>query len=252
MVISSVTWLSTPADLAISNNTIEVWRCPLDSSAAQLKKFASYLSEPERQRAERFRFDDKRCQFVTTRAQLRQCLAIATGTPAEQLEIATDSSGKPFLVEGGHASEIQFNVSHTDSLALIAITRGHAVGIDVESLAQNVRHKSLAEHYFSVMENEAIAALPPEQVAASFFACWTRKEAVLKAIGTGIAHGLDSFDVAIGREKSHCVTQIRSADGKLETWRIETLFCGDGFAGALAFQPRQLEIRCWSPVRDTD
>ena len=238
-------WLNTPENLEISGRAIDVWRCPLDRPTEPFETLTRCLSEPERQRAKQFRFDDKRSQFVITRARLRHCLAIATGTGASQLEIAADDSGKPFLVENGHLSEIQFNVSHSQSLALIAVTRGQAIGIDVESLEKNVQHLRLAEHYFSDQEKKSLAALANGQVAASFFACWTRKEAVLKAIGTGIAYGLDSFDVATTPETRHCQTELQAEDGSIDRWWIETLPCGQGFAGALAYQTRPVEIRLW-------
>jgi 4'-phosphopantetheinyl transferase len=237
-------WLSTPTRLEISSTAIDVWRCRLDLTADEVEELGRCLSEQERARAERFRFADKRSQFVTTRARLRQCLALATGTPAGEIEIHVGASGKPFLAGKTRSSEIQFNVSHTDALALIAITRGQAIGIDVESLGRSVNSR-LAEDYFSARERDAIASLPSAQVPASFFACWTRKEAVLKATGTGIAHGLDSFDVATDPEIAHCRTQLQSEDGSADTWYLETLPCGAGYAAALAYQKHPVEIRFW-------
>lgn len=245
MVNSSSVWLTTPASLEISNIAIDVWRCPLDLTAAQIDQLSKCLSEQERQRAEQFRMAHKRLQFITSRARLRQCLALATGTRAGEIEIAVGASGKPFLAGKAHSSGIQFNVSHTDGLALIAITRGQPVGIDVESLEQSVQAARLAENYFSAKEKTTIAALPGEQVTASFFACWTRKEAVLKAIGTGIAQGLASFDVATDPEITHCQTELQSATGPAQTWCVETLPCGAGFVGALAYQKQAIEIRYW-------
>ncbi len=245
MVNNSSAWHATPASLEISNLAIDVWRCPLDLAGAQIDELGKCLSQQERQRAEKFRFNRKRRQFVTTRARLRQCLALATGTAAGEIEIEVGASGKPFLAGTAHASGIQFNVSHTDGLALIAITRGQPVGIDVESLEQNVQPARLAENYFSAQEKTTLAALPSERVTASFFACWTRKEAVLKAIGTGIAQGLDSFDVATEPEISHCQTELQSTAGSAATWYIETLPCGAGFAGALAYRKQAIEIRYW-------
>ena len=245
MVKNSSAWLTTPASLEISSMTIEVWRCPLDLAADQSDKFNKCLSEQERHRAKQFRFGGKRYQFVTTRARLRPSLSRATGSLASEIEIEVSASGKPFLAGKAHSSDVQFNVSHTDGLALIAITRGQAIGIDVESLEQSVQHTRLAENYFSAKEKNTIAALPSEQVPASFFACWTRKEAVLKAIGTGIVHGLDSFDVATEPQITHCQTELHSEDGSVDTWCVETLPCGAEFLGALAYQKQPVEIRYW-------
>ena len=238
-------WLSTPTNLEISSRTIDVWRCPLDLAVNQIETLSACLSAQERQRADKFRFEHSRHQFVTTRARLRQCLALATGKRASEIEFELGPSGKPFLAGNSQTSELQFNVSHTDSLALIAITRGQRIGIDVESLTRNVQHNQVSQNFFSATEKAAIAALPDDQAPASFFACWTRKEAVLKAIGTGIAHGLDSFAVATDPEIVHCRTELQSEDGSVETWRVESLSCGAGFMGALAYQHRPAEIRYW-------
>ncbi len=245
MVKNSSAWLATPADLEISCSTIDVWQCPLDPAVDQVSELSKYLSGQERQRADQFRFADKRNQFVSTRARLRQCLALGTGLPAGKIEIETDASGKPFLAGQARCSDIHFNISHTNGLALIAITRAQPVGIDIESVAQNIQYTRLAHNYFSTREKNAIASLPSGQVPAAFFACWTRKEAVLKAVGTGLAHGLDSFDVATAPEITHCQAELQSDDGLVNTWYIETLPCETGFAGALAYQKKPVGIRYW-------
>lgn len=245
MVIEPGVWLATPANLQISSNAIDVWRCPLDLEAARLDELGQCLSAQERQRAKQFRFADKRHQFVITRARLKQCLALATGALASEIEFELGASGKPFLAGKPRSSGLQFNVSHTEGLALIAITRGQLVGIDIESLDRSIQHTRLAENYFSRKEQQAIAALPVEQVSRSFFACWTRKEAVLKAMGTGIAHGLDSFDVSTEPEITHCRTELQSDAGPIEAWCIESLPCGAGFMASLAYQKPPVEIRYW-------
>jgi len=245
MVKNPSAWLATPTSLEISSVAIDVWRCPLDQTTNQIDASSKCLSAQERQRAEQFRFVGKREQFVTTRARLRRCLALATGIRADKIEIEVSATGKPFLAGQMLASGIQFNVSHTDGLALIAITRGQAVGIDIEALRRSIQHVRLAENYFSSKEKNVIAALPSEQVPASFFACWTRKEAVLKAIGTGIALGLDSFDVATEPDITHCRTELQSAHGPSKTWCVDTLPCGAGFVGALAYHKQPVEIRYW-------
>lgn len=235
-------WQKTPTSLEISSNAIDIWRVPLNPTARQTGQFLDCLSKQEKQRAEQFSFPDKRIQFVTTRARLRQCLALATGIPVTEIQIETGASGKPLL---SGATDIQFNVSHTHGLALIAVTRGQSLGIDVERLRDSTDHVRLAENYFSAAERTAIISLPKASLVAPFFACWTRKEAVVKAIGTGIAHGLDSFDVSTDPEISQCQTRLHSEDGSVHTWCIDTVPCGEGFAGAVAYQKGPAKIRYW-------
>ena len=96
------------------------------------------------------------------------------------------------------------------------------------------------------MESCAIQALPRELMAASFLACWTRKEAVVKAIGTGFAQGLDTFDVSTEPGISQCHAKLRLEDGSIDTWWVDTVPCGGGFVGALAYRLGPTNIRYWS------
>jgi 4'-phosphopantetheinyl transferase len=128
---------------------------------------------------------------------------------------------------------------------MIALTLGTPIGIDVELLRETVNHQRLATQYFSPAEQNALEALCGEQLVASFFAGWTRKEALLKATGTGIAGGLDSFDVSIDPAMQRQCTALQTANGSTEQWWIESLPCGEGFAGAMAYRRVPDEVRIW-------
>jgi phosphopantetheine--protein transferase-like protein len=116
------------------------------------------------------------------------------GAAPESLEFTAGDHGKPALADSspGRASGVEFNLSHSDDLALVAVARGRAVGVDVERWSPETEHLELAERFFSPAERDALRALAGsrEQVIAGFFAAWSRKEAYLKATGTGLAGGL--------------------------------------------------------------
>jgi 4'-phosphopantetheinyl transferase len=112
------------------------------------------------------------------------------------LVLQAEAKGKPKLI--WPANNICFNLSHSGGLALLAITENRRVGVDLEIVNPSTEVADLSRRFFAPAEARQILALPPEAQAAAFFACWTRKEAFLKAIGLGLSAPLDGFEVTLG------------------------------------------------------
>jgi 4'-phosphopantetheinyl transferase len=129
--------------------------------------------------------------------------------------------GKPML-EG---SEMQFNVSHSHGMAMIAMARGREVGCDIERMDRSFADEKIPERFFSPYEVAALRALPKADQCEAFFRCWTRKEAFIKACGMGVSRALDSFDVTVGAEAA----LLRGADG----WSLHAVEAPAGYAAAL-------------------
>ena len=155
---------------------------------------AQILSDEERARAAAFRFAADRQRFVASHIALRQALAEHAGLRAEALHFATGAFGKPSL---SGCPRTRFSMSHSRSLALIAIGGRGPLGADVEQLRAVPDAPALAARHFTPRENEALAALPARERDQAFLTCWTRKEACLKAIGVGLLVPSDSFEVGI-------------------------------------------------------
>jgi len=177
---------------------VHVWRVPLDDET-RAASYWSLLSEEEQRRASRFVRDIHRRRFVIAHGALRTILAGYVDTEPRALRFESGEHGKPALREPTGTSAVEFNLSHSDDLALVAVARMRAVGVDLERWSEGVEHLELAERFFSPGEREALRALAPapDLVEAGFFAAWTRKEAYLKATGQGITRGLHHFDVAL-------------------------------------------------------
>ncbi|HEX6641218.1 MAG TPA: 4'-phosphopantetheinyl transferase superfamily protein [Thermoanaerobaculia bacterium] len=173
-------------------NGIDVWCADLD--AAPPRDPASMLSAEERERAARFRFDVHRHRFARCRALLRQRLAETLGIDAAAIAFRYGAHGKP-EVDGVH-----FNVSHSDHLAVIAISRDVPVGIDVERIDDSKELLPLGRTAFSPLECEALSAMTPREQNAAFYRTWARKEAYLKLLGTGFSRPSDSFAVSMTGE----------------------------------------------------
>lgn len=152
------------------------------------------LAPQERSRAERFHFERDRRRYLAARAALRGLLAAHLGTTAGELRFTEGPQGKPRLVD---PPDCRFNLSHSGDLALIAIGGDAELGVDLEELAPMPDAVALARLHYTAAEREALECLPPEGRDAGFLRLWTRKEACLKALGTGLSLAPSSFQVGL-------------------------------------------------------
>jgi 4'-phosphopantetheinyl transferase len=164
---------------------VVVWLADLD--ALQARDASSVLSSDELARAERFRFDVHRHRFVQCRSLLRRHLAETLGADAADITFRYGAHGKP-EVDG-----VYFNVSHSENLAVIAVSIEEPVGIDIEHIDSSHDVLPLARTAFSRAECEAIAAMNRVEQIAAFYRTWAHKEAYLKLLGTGFSIPSDSF-----------------------------------------------------------
>jgi len=173
---------------------VQLWRIPLDGySPACLAVLRGYLDDDERTRMDALAFPLLRDRFVVAHGAQRTILGRALGTAPGDIRFSFGPNGKPALATGG---PLGFSLSHSDDLAVVAVTSGCAVGVDVERERPDVSHESIGRQFFSQAEADALVALPPEERQAAFFRGWTRKEALVKMLGLGLADPVDTFDAA--------------------------------------------------------
>src|SRR5262249_38196538 len=144
-------------------------------------------------------------------------------------------TGKPALAGQGRAG-LRFNVAHSEGWALIAVTRGREVGVDLERLRAEVATPEIAARFFSPRECEALQALPGPLRAEAFFRCWTRKEAYLKATGAGLSVALDRFAVTLDPGAPAALVEHRDDPDEVKRWSLRELPAPPGFAAALAVE----------------
>lgn len=165
--------------------------------ASTLGAMAGVLSAEERARRDRFVFDRDRRDFVAAHALVRRMLSRYGATSPEDWRFDTDAHGKPSVVTTQAGTPpLVFNLSHTHGLVACALTRGTSLGIDVERVDRLVSGPEIAARYFATAEIQMLDAHDPEDYADRFIELWTLKEAYIKAVGTGLAHPLDSFAFA--------------------------------------------------------
>jgi len=213
-----------------------VWRVPLDD-VSQLEAYLPTLSAEEQARADRFFRDVHRRRFVIAHGALRRILADYLDVKPGVLEFVTGEHGKPALtpIAGPQPAAVEFNLSHSGDLALVAVTRANPVGVHVEQWDEGVECLELAERFFSPNERRALRALAnaPNHVVAGFFAAWTRKEAYLKATGHGIVRGLHHFDVTLAPGEPARLVADRLDRDATERWTMTELAPAEGYSAAL-------------------
>jgi 4'-phosphopantetheinyl transferase len=170
---------------------VAVWEVSLTAGAVD--ELEPLLSADERARARRFAFPRHRAAFVRGRAAVRGILAAYLDVEPAAVRFRYGERGKPELEPRG---DLRFNVAHSDELALVAVTRGRDVGVDVERVDRE-RDRRVARRFFAASEHAAIEALPERERDLAFLRCWTAKEAYVKALGRGLSLPLDSFEVTV-------------------------------------------------------
>jgi len=242
---SEAGWPLPPAQLDLADDEIHVWRAALDEAGCDLPSLSETLSAGERDRAERFQFDRDRNRFIARRGLLRMILGRYLSIEPAQCSFTCESRGKPVLAETAAGQSLHFNVSHSDGLALFAVARLSAIGVDVEHVRPIPEIDGIAAKFFSEREKAMLNALPAEQRREAFFNCWTRKEAYLKATGEGIADALPQIEVSLAPGHPAQLFSIGGDAQAASLWSIHALEPASGFIGALAVKANDSKPECW-------
>lgn len=212
---------------------IDVWHVAMPAADADID--ASPLDDTERARAARYRRREDRVRFMLTRIALRELLGRYLGKPPASLCFASGRYGRPELVGVAGPS---WNVSHSGDHALIAISDARTVGVDIERIVLEPDWHDLVALACTAAEQGALAAEPLTLRSQRFFQLWTAKEAVLKALGVGIAQGLHALTIdfastGVRRPVVHDATEFAEAQALHYCWVMEI----PGYMGCLAYGP---------------
>jgi len=174
------------------------------------------------------------------RAPLLALLGAQLGVAPGDVQLVDGEHGRPALAPR-HAAAFDFNWSHSGEWALVALARGIAPGIDLEVPRPRARALELARRFFSAEEAAWLAGLPEDAQLAGFLDLWTAREAVLKALGRGIAFGLDKLAF---RRDGAGIRLLRLEGDDARHWQVHRLEPGAGMHAALAWRgpPRRLRV----------
>jgi 4'-phosphopantetheinyl transferase len=222
---------SVPTALPEVHPGVQLWLVDLDAPAPA--DDAALLSPDETARAARFVFERHRRRFVAGRSALRRVLEGATGRGAKSLMFAYGPAGKPSLAGGGDP-DLQFNLSHSEQWAVVAVSRVGRVGVDIEQRRPLADVLRLAGTAFSDREIDELRCLPASRQEDAFFTGWTRKEAYIKA-GGGKLVLLGDFDVSLAPDEARLL-RVAGAPLEHERWTLASFVPLAGYAGALCVE----------------
>ena len=223
-------WMATPDSVSLGVREVQIWRVALDRPQVEVAQLERCLAPDEVARTARFHFEHLRRRYVVSRGVLRLLLGRTLSVPAGEIRFQYGAKGKPSLATE-HQSDVQFNVAHSHELALVALMRGPALGVDVEYRRQLDDAERIARRFFSPQEVEALMLAPAAERNAAFFRIWTRKEAFIKATGKGLSQPLTAFNVMAQDGQALVHVEL---DGTVTRWRLIDLVPDPHYGAALA------------------
>jgi 4'-phosphopantetheinyl transferase len=238
-------WRTPPEKPELNPGEIHIWRINLNEMLPQLKLLSGFLDLTEKRRAARFHFQHDQEHFAVGRGMLRLLLSFYLPFVPREIDFEYNQYGKPALKKIFH-SEIQFNVSHSHGLALVAVSAKDPLGIDLEWMRPELAGLKIARRFFAPAEVAALEQLPEAHQKEGFFNCWTRKEAFIKAKGKGLSIPLNQFAVALEPNQPAALLSTGWDASEAGRWSLYALPIDDGFRAALAAENRGHSLFYWT------
>jgi len=223
--------------LALPLDEVHVWRVPLDAPPDVLRFCRAALSPDERERAARFKVPGLEDRFTLARGALRDVLARYLGIAPAEVAFRYAARGKPFL----DVTWLRFNLSHSNTRALVAVARDRDLGVDIERIEPSRATGGIAQRFFAPAEVGALMRLPEDQRVHGFFNCWSRKESYIKALGEGLYAGLDAFEVSL--DSPACLLATRVPGDRADRWDLRGLEMEAGYTAAVCVEGDDWKLR---------
>jgi 4'-phosphopantetheinyl transferase len=232
-------------------DAVHIWTASLHVTDSVLSTYDRLLSCDEKERAERYVFQKDRDRFISRRGILRILLGNYTGKAPEEIRFLYNKYGKPSLDDGNGSKEIFcFNGSVSEMWVMYAFSRTLSLGIDIEQEKRNIDFDSIASRFFSLSEIETFFSLKEKARIEAFYNCWTRKEAFLKAKGTGITLGLDQFDVSLEPQNPPLLLRTKFCPEEAARWTLFDLESEPGDKASLAVLGDNIRLTYFSWPRE--
>jgi 4'-phosphopantetheinyl transferase len=215
---------------------VHIWALDLDHLQLPWCGVEQMLPESERKKSERFRFETISMRYIKRHYLLRVLLGRYLGTEFYEQEFHRNEQGKPSLKNEKGCNSIYFNLSHSENMCIFAFTKEGEVGVDVEKIYNLSDMVGIVERCFSLLENKKFRLLPEHSRKKTFFTCWTRKEALLKALGVGLSFPANQVDVLAGEDEASRIFITTKNQNSEAEWTLQDINILDGFASALALE----------------
>jgi len=224
----------------IEERAAHVWHAQLQMEPSTARTLSELLSPDESFRAQRFRFVRDYETYVVSRGLLRLLLSYYLDLPPPEIRFIYGPYGKPALAP--ECGRLEFNLSHSKGLVAYVFSPHREVGVDIEFVCPKRADWQVARQCFSLREIESLQKVPSELFTEAFFACWTRKEAYIKARGVGVSLALDQFDVSVEPGEQPALLGSRENPQEASRWTFKDLNLVPEFKGALAVEGHNLDV----------
>lgn len=218
----------------------ELWLGDLKNNLDLLVEFSRLLNPQELEQVNRMKSQQLRDNAILARGWLRTILASYLDVKPTELNFSRGQYGKPALDK----HKLFFNISHTNSTLAIAIADIDNIGIDIEQSKPRTMLTDIAKRCFSTAEFNHWQHLPPDQQSPVFYQLWTKKEAFVKAVGRGIALGMEQCEVNLVTGSGFL--SLPKEYGLASDWQIYDFMPANDIYGALVTPNTPLEIKLFA------
>ena len=229
-----------------SPGEVDIWRIRLDTEDRSIQHAGDFLGVDELARVARFRLECDRKRFFIAHATVRKILAKYVGCEPIQLVFENSEKGKPRLHQSLNPHDLRFNLSHSNDVALLVVTAGLSVGIDIEAVNYDLAMEEIARAFFSPDEVRSLLTLAKEQRTEAFFCCWTRKEAYIKAKGDGFFTASGSFSVSLRPDRPAALLRVADDVDELTRWSFYDIKIDRAYKATLVVEGRSHKISQWA------
>ena len=205
-------WHSQDSDKTLGDNEVHIWLNYLNLHQARLKHLYPLLSAAEKERSERFKFYKHRKNYIASHGFLHTVLNYYVDTPANEIAFKLGEQGKPSIIDEQNPDNIQFNLSHSGNLAILAICKNHQLGADIEHTDRKADWAGIARRFFTENEQQDFFQLDESKQEDAFYKVWTRKEAHMKTTGKGLSLSPTQFEVSIPPKPAAFIRNLKSED----------------------------------------
>ena len=204
----------------ITDNEVHVWMFHLNTTPPGIKRFYPILSAEEKERSERFVHFMDRKRFIASHGFMRTALSSYFNAQPETIEYSKKENGKPIIKPGTQKTELNFNLSHANHFAMLAVSKNLEVGMDVEYMDRKSEWKKIIKRFFTETEQQAIFSLPENQQQQAFFQTWTRKEAHMKVTGKGLRLAPTQFTVTTPPTSAALLAENEQSDSYIKKYAM--------------------------------
>lgn len=229
-------------DLSLQPSQLHVWSVRKSDHENRLQKYWEILEDTEKERALSFRFGKDRDCFIIARGVLRNLLGTYLQMAPDQVTFQLGDHGKPYV---NHPSQIRFNISHSGDTILLGFVQKHRIGIDIEYTKRKVAVKKIAKLFFAEEEVTSLCRLDQAYHTQAFYNCWTRKEAFIKAVGSGLSFPLDQFVVSLDSTKEATLIDTKWDKKEKYKWTLHTIEPRKDYIGAVSVKGNVSDIQSW-------